>query len=623
MKTVFVAAALCMAFFVSACTLQAQEINPNTLYRFASESGLVIGNQENPANSANLFLEKPDNGSQGQLWKITRQDNGYYTITNPYIEKNLDNAGIGSGNGNPLIQWDADANNSNQQWRITVTGTGAYSIVQRNTGMSLAFSSDVQDARISQVPGAEQLWRLVPTNVRVPKKAVRKPSPNEWENETIFAVNKEPGRTTFIPYPSLESLMADPYFDSPWEVPASPQYLSLNGDWKFKWVKQPSERPLDFFRPGYDASAWDDIPVPSNWEMHGYGTPIYTNITYPHKNNPPFIEAQKGYTNQTEVNPVGSYRREFMIPEGWDGRELFLHFDGVYSGLFVWINGSKVGYSQGANNVAEFNITQYVKPGVNTIAAQVFRWTDGSYLEDQDMFRLSGIHRDVYILATPTTHVRDYSLSSQFAGDDFGKAVFKVQVTVANRGKRLSDGASVGVALLDSDRREVLRVSRPVGGIKGRAESALVLEGAVEAPLLWSAEKPNLYTAVVTLTDASGNVIEAMSSKFGFREIEIKDKRVWINGKQVFFKGVNRHDIHPQYGKAVPVSSMIEDIVMMKRHNINTLRMSHFRTIRKCTRCWTITAFTLWTKPTSRTTATWRSATSPRGGRLTKTACGG
>ncbi len=576
MKTAFVIIALCVAVLAPAGVLTAQEINPNTLYRLASESGLVIDNRDNPANSANLFLEKPDNASQGQLWKITKLDNGYYTITNPYIDKNIDNAGNATGNGNPLIQWDADANNGNQQWKITVTGTGAYTIVQRNSGMGLAFSSDIQGARISQVPGAEQLWRMVPTNVRAPKKIVRKASPDEWENETIFAINKEPGRATFIPYPSLESLMADPHFDRPWEIPSSPLYLSLNGDWKFKWVKQPSERPMGFYKQNYNVSAWDDIPVPSNWEMHGYGTPIYTNITYPHKNNPPFIEAQKGYTNQTEVNPVGSYRREFAIPERWDGNEVFLHFDGAYSGLFVWINGHKVGYSQGASNAAEFNITQYVKPGVNTIAAQVFRWTDGSYLEDQDMFRLSGIHRDVYIFATPPVHVRDYFLKSQFTGDDFSKAVFRAEVSVANLGKSLPDGSSVSVSLLDPDRREVLRVSRPVGSLKAGSQSTLVLEGAVEAPQLWSAEKPNLYTAVITLADASGNVTGATSSKFGFRKIEIKDKRVWINGKQVFFKGVNRHDIHPKYGKAVPVGSMIEDIVLMKRHNLNMVRTSHY-----------------------------------------------
>ena len=162
-------------------------------------------------------------------------------------------------------------------------------------------------------------------------------------------------------------------------------------------LEQPSERPVNFYKPNYDVSGWKEIPVPSNWEMYGYGTPIYTNITYPHRNNPPFIQGKKGYTIMDEPNPVGSYRRDFNIPDDWKGSEIFIHFDGVYSAMYLWVNGKKVGYSQGANNDAEFNITKYVKPGKNVLAVEVYRWSDGSYLEDQDMFRLSGIHRDVYV----------------------------------------------------------------------------------------------------------------------------------------------------------------------------------------------------------------------------------
>lgn len=553
------------------------QINPDLLYKLVSPSGFVLDNGNVQSNSAKLYLSKDVKNAPGQLWKINLLPNGYYTITNPFSNQNVDNMGVDGGSGNQLLQWEASNSNANQQWKFTLTGTGAYAVTQRNSGLSLAFiGEDAPDAVLYQLPNSSQTWRLVATNAKVPKEAAAKRSKNDWENETIFAINKEPGHTTYIPFPSLESLKADKTFSQPWLEPASPLYLSLNGNWKFNWVKQPSERPVDFYKMNYDVSAWKEIPVPSNWEMHGYGTPIYTNVTYPFKNNPPFIQPQKGYTNEIEVNPVGSYRRDFVVPADWDGKQIFLHFDGVYSGIYVWINGKKVGYSQGANNVAEFDITSYVKPGNNTIAAEVYRWTDGSYIEDQDMFRLSGIHRNVFVFATPKVHVRDYFLQSDFRGDDYTSALFKTKASVKNYGKQSSQAAKVNVVLLNPEGNEVVNVSQVVKALKSGEENAIDLQAEVKNPLLWSAEKPNLYTVIVTLTDANGNVLEAMSSKFGFRKIEIKNKRVYVNNEQIFFKGVNRHDIHPKYGKAVPIESMIQDILLMKKHNLNTIRTSHY-----------------------------------------------
>ncbi|PXV66284.1 beta-galactosidase [Dysgonomonas alginatilytica] len=571
----------CILFFLSllflSSNLSSQQINPNVLYKIVSPSGLVLDNVDTPSNSAKLFLSKDKKGNEGQVWKITKLDNGYYTITNTFINKSLDNDNMSSGNGNAIVQWDAGSSNENQQWKFAVTGTGAYIITHKNSGMSLAFTGEeAEGATIYQLPNTSQLWRLVPTNLKVPKEPKVKRSKNDWENETIFAINKEPGHVTYIPFPSIESLKSDKSFDQPWLEPSSSLYQSLNGNWKFHWVKQPSERPQDFYKMNYDVSSWKEIPVPSNWEMHGYGTPIYTNITYPHKNNPPFIQPQRGYTNETEVNPVGSYRRDFSIPADWDGKEIILHFDGVYSGLYVWINGKKVGYSQGASNVAEFNITDYVKIGDNTIAAEVYRWTDGSYIEDQDMFRLSGIHRSVFLYATPKVHVRDYFLLSEFKGDDYSSANFKVKASVRNYDKKAAQPATVSISLLDISGKEVANLTQEVEILKGQEEQVYELQTRVEKPLLWSAENPNLYTAVVTLKDNTGKVVEAMSSKFGFRKIEIKNKRVYVNNEQVFFKGVNRHDIHPQYGKAVPVESMMQDVLLMKQHNLNTIRTSHY-----------------------------------------------
>lgn len=398
----------------------------------------------------------------------------------------------------------------------------------------------------------------------------------EWENEQIFAINKEEGHNTFVPFSSVESLKKSESFNQPWATPASDLYYSLNGTWKFHWVKQPSERPVNFYKTDYDVSSWKEIPVPANMEMQGYGTPIYTNVTYPFKNYPAMIVPQKGYTNEKEPNPVGSYRRDFTVPANWDGKEIFLHFNGVYSGFYVWINGKKVGYSQGSNNDAEFNITKYLKPGNNTIAVEVYRWTDGSYLEDQDMFRLSGIYRDVYLYATPKVHVRDFHLQSLFESNDYRTAGFKVDAIVANYDSKQAKGHTIEVTLIDPSGNSIGTMTEPVQLLKGKKEQKYTLQTKVEKPLLWTSETPHLYNVLVALKNERGEVIEAMSSKFGFRHIEIKNKRVYINNRQVFFKGVNRHEMLPRTGKVLSTESMIQDILMMKQFNVNTLRTSHY-----------------------------------------------
>ena len=576
-KLVFRFTFFLVSLFLSISAAYSQGINPDILYKLVSPSGLVVEVENPSVNESGLFLAKDQKGNRGQVWKIEKLQNGSYLISNPFTNKSIDNNNIHSGNGNSVIIWDSNRSNGNQQWNLSVTGTGAYAIKHRGSGMDLAYTGeDATGTRIFQLPGTSQLWRLVASNIKAPKEIKQKRSKNDWENETIFAINKEPGHATYYPFPSVESLKADKTFDKPWENPSSSLIISLNGDWKFNWVKKPSERPKDFYKMNYDVSLWKEIPVPSNWEMHGYGTPIYTNITYPHKNNPPFIQPQVGYTNEIEENPVGSYRRDFSIPADWDGKEIFLHFDGVYSGMYVWINGKKVGYSQGASNVAEFDITEYVKLGNNTIAAEVYRWTDGSYIEDQDMFRLSGIHRPVFVYATPKVHVRDYFLKSEFSGDNYSSASFIVDADVKNYGKSTSSAATVEVSLLDPQGKEVVNLKQPVNALKGGANYTYQMKKTINNPLLWSAEKPNLYTAIVTLQDQNGKVLEAMSSKFGFRKVEIKNKRVYVNNEQVFFKGANRHDIHPKFGKAVPTESMMQDILLMKQHNLNTIRTSHY-----------------------------------------------
>jgi beta-galactosidase len=549
-----------------------QEIKENVLYKIVSPSGLVLDNRESGQNLSQIYLAKETKNNKGQLWRIVPFKDSY-VIYSPFTMKSFDVVNT-DGDRFPLNIWDYSRANTNQHWTISPIGANRYTIRHTGSGRDVAFKEEKAGVVIYTLQGTTTTWTLKPTSEKLPPENAR--GKNDWENEQIIAVNKEAGHNTYIPFPSVESLKADKYFDKPWEKPSSAYYQSLNGNWKFNWVKQPSERPLNFYKPNYDVSAWKEIPVPSSWEMLGYGTPIYTNVNYPFKNFPSLILPQKGFTNEKEPNPVGSYRRNFTLPQDWDGKEIILHFDGVYSGFYVWINGEKVGYSQGANNDAEFNITAYVKPGENVLAAEVFRWTDASYIEDQDMFRLSGIHRDVYLYAVPKVHVRDYFTQSEFVGDDFSSATFKVDASVKNYDAKISGANTLEISLLDPTGKSVASITQKIDPIKGKEETTYNLSAKVNAPLLWSAEKPHLYSVVVSVKDAQGKVTEALSSKFGFRKIEIKNKRVYINNEQVFFKGTNRHDFHPVFGKAIPVESMEQDIVLMKRYNINTVRTSHY-----------------------------------------------
>jgi len=229
----------------------------------------------------------------------------------------------------------------------------------------------------------------------------------EWENENVFGINKEPTHVTYTPYANLEQALRD-------VSESSPYYSSLDGDWKFHWVKQPSERPMEFYKTNFDDTKWKTIAVPCNMELQGYGTPIYTNITYPFKPNPPKVmgKAPADWTVSKEPNPVGSYRRIFEVPATWAVKNIFVHFNGVQSAFYIWINGQKVGFSENSMSPAEFNISKYVRPGKNLIAVEVYKYSAGSYLEDQDMFRFSGIFRSVFVYATPKLHVRDYFILS-------------------------------------------------------------------------------------------------------------------------------------------------------------------------------------------------------------------
>ncbi len=386
---------------------------------------------------------------------------------------------------------------------------------------------------------------------------------NVWENPAIVGINKEEPHCTLIPYENFKKAITG-------IRKASEFYLSINGKWKFNWVKKPDLRPKDFFKLDFNDKNWNTIIVPSNWETQGFGRPIYLNVRYPFKKNPPYI--------QHDYNPVGSYRRYFTIPEKWSQREIFVHFDGVQSAFYLWINGIKVGYNQGSRTPAEFNITKYLKRGKNLIAVEVYRWSDGSYLEDQDMWRLSGIFRDVYLMATPKVHIRDFEIITK-PDLSYKNWQLRIIAKVKNYSKYPFKKIKVRGNIY-SKAGEKIKLSNNLENttmfLDSKAESTLLLKTEVINPEKWSAEKPTLYTLILNLFDENNNLLEIESAKFGFRKVEIKNGNLLLNGKPILIKGVDRHEHNPILGHYLTEKQMIEDIRIMKRFNINAVRTSHY-----------------------------------------------
>ena len=568
-------------FFMLVCLLSftglAQTFETMKKYQICTPGGLALEVRDNGDAGTEIVLGKQDPTKESQLWCLAPSEiKGRYYIASPLLLQSIGNGGKGKAEC-PVVMWETIHENTLEEWTIEKKSDGSCLFFNADTGYCLGYDVDEKEGApaLHKNPDAGKdacRWYLVESDLRLKPRAV---SPtHDWENQHIFERNKEKGRTTFIPFADAEEMYADPTYMTPWAHTNSSRYMLLSGNWKFHWSKQPSERPADFYKTSYDVSGWEEIPVPSNWEMQGYGTPIYTNQTYPFRNNPPFIEPVQWYTAAEEPNAVGSYRRDFTLPADWKGKEIFLHFNGIYSAAYIWINGKCVGYTQGANNDSEFRITKYVKPGKNVVAVEVYRWCDGSYLEDQDMFRMSGIHRDVYLVATPQVSLRDVRLASSF-DNRLTNAELEIEAELHNYGKKRA-AAQVRVTLLDAENRQVGVLAIPVTQMASGEESVRKGTIKVENPMLWSAETPYLYTVNIELMDKNGDVLEATTQKYGFRKIEIRNNRVYVNHAPVFFKGVNRHDIHPLFGKAVPLESMRQDVLMFKRFNINTLRTSHY-----------------------------------------------
>jgi beta-galactosidase len=373
----------------------------------------------------------------------------------------------------------------------------------------------------------------------------------EWDNSTIVKVGTEKPHSTMMIYPTRILAIASQKAQSPW-------YRSLNGAWKFHGSLRPADRPTEFYRPDYDDSSWRAIPVPSNWQLHGFDIPIYSNIIYP------WPQDSKAAPNvPKDYNPVGSYRRTFVMPEGWNGRTVYLHFAGVDSAFYAWVNGVKIGYSEDSRTPAEFDITKHLKPGMNTIAVEVYRFGDGAFLEDQDMWRLSGIYRDVFLWSVAARHIRDFEVRTEF-DSEYKNAEMIVKPEVHTPSK-----CAVAVELLDA-------MGNSVGKTEKACAEDLVLSVKVPDAKKWSAESPYLYKMLLTLKDSSGAAIEIIPQNVGFRKVEIMGGKFLVNGKPVLIKGVNRHEHSEINGKTVDQATMIKDIELMKQFNVNAVRTSHY-----------------------------------------------
>ena len=380
--------------------------------------------------------------------------------------------------------------------------------------------------------------------------------PRDWENTEVNSINRLSPRATMLAWPSDIAVADARVSENPW-------HISLNGTWKFNWVKTPAERPFWFFRPDFDTREWDEIEVPSNWEMKGYGIPVYVNAGYGFRTNPPYISH--------DWNPVGSYKRSFDIPSSWNGMDVSLVFGAVSSAFYVWVNGEMVGYSEGSKTPSEFDITPFVKRGKNSLAVEVYRWCDGSYLEDQDMWRLSGIQRDVYLAARPKTRISDWFVRAGL-DQDYRDGVLEAEIDIESVNEE--DGpVSVEITLSEND-RDVYTDVAATEIEEGRG--TVSFKATIPDIRQWSAEIPSLYDLKIVLMDSEGRALMSTAGRTGFRTVEIKDGQLLVNGRYIYLKGVNLHEHHQYNGHVVDEATMLKDIEVMKEHNINAVRTSHY-----------------------------------------------
>ena len=549
-------------------------------------------------NDEQITVTTKSDSNNGQKW-ITKKGNYSTTypwhIVNVMSSKALDMAG---NNTNVMpLQWtsenDDKKGNANQEWKFEEVDA------TNHTYKIYAYTQNKTYYLTYDGTNGDKLGRTTDSNSATAFGFISTDgstggtggggtggsttSPNgsfdvSWiSNQSKVSDHKEDAHATFIPYASVEQMKADAkHYAEPWQQPdeTKAEYINLNGTWKFKYVAGTSSGPgsSEFQAKDYNDSGWDDIRVPLSWEMANYGKPVYTNVGYPFQDNAP--NANVGWTQYgvTDHNATGFYRRTITIPETWKDKRVFVHFDGVYSAAVVWVNGKYVGYSQDSNTDAEFDITDFVTTGDNQLSVRVYRWCDGSYLEGQDMWHLSGIHRDVYLVATPKVFVSDHYITSSLNSDATSGSM-SVKLTVDNR-NAVSANKTLQVSLLDRDGKEIATGTETYSGT-AKAEKTVTLNSLSNLHP-WSAEDPYLYTVVVSQKDENGAEEMAFSTKYGFRKITKNGNLIYINNKRVYFKGVNTQDTHPEYGRAIDMETMMKDLTMMKKANVNTVRTSHY-----------------------------------------------
>lgn len=515
------------------------------------------------AGLASLIGMKPYvEGDYAQTWRVSNGKTGLILTSNSC---NMSMDMFLNGDKTPLV-YSTEVNNENQNIILEDAGddyfylTGSY----KGTKYYINVSGDGLIASTTKDGDNSKFFFTMAAG----------PKGNYWEDQLVYEENKEAAHATFIPYTSTNAMKSDVNYEKAWLTPEKADYLSLNGIWKFNLVPEPSVRPGEenFWGNDADVTAWDNIEVPSCWEMKGYDLPLYVNVEYAFLNNPPYV---KNKVSGVGDNPVGSYRRTFTLPEGWEAKNVFLHFDGLYSAAYVWVNGEYVGYTQGGNNDHEFDLSAHVHTGENNICVQVFRWSDASYLEGQDMFHMSGLHRDVYLYATPKTFVRDHYITSTLNGTYDGGSM-EIALEIDNR-TAVAAKKTIEAELVAPDGKVVATKNVAVelaDGVK-TANSNITFDGLAGLQP-WTSETPNLYTVIVRQKDAAGNEEMVFSTKYGFRHIEIKNGVVLINGRRVYFKGVNTQDTHPLYGRTMDIATMLKDVELMKQANVNMVRTSHY-----------------------------------------------
>lgn len=380
------------------------------------------------------------------------------------------------------------------------------------------------------------------------------------ENPAVFEINQVEGHTPSVPWPDRNMALSGNKLKSPY-------FMSLNGIWKFRYTDVPEKVQPDFFLENFNDRKWDTIRVPSNWEMKGYGDPLFRNVHLPFKANPPYVPR--------EYNPTGSYRKTFTLPASWKGKQVFLRMEKTASASFVWLNGQQVGYNEGAQEPAEYNITGYLKPGRNTLAVLVIKYSDGFFLEDQDYWRLAGIFSDVWLYALPPVHIFDWQAVTDL-NSTYTDAELRLGITIENSSPAVAASHRIDASLLDMEGSVIADMTGTVSEMLQPGKQSVNLAANVKKPFLWSAEKPYLYTLVLELKDQSGKVLHTIAGKVGFRETEIREQVFYLNGKPVKLNGINSHMQHPVTGHAMDEETIRKDLTILKQFNINCVRTSHY-----------------------------------------------